>query len=126
MNILSVFQKCASEEIMKRILVMLLTGCSLSILGCAGAPVRTGESVSVSDKAIQVTGKYVNPMSSEIYIELKDDGTFNDKFGKRSTHGKYVVDGNRAIFTTESGFIFEFIVEGKSLVSKDGGRLTRQ
>ena len=109
---------------MKRILSMLLTGCLLTLLGCADAPGKFGK--NVSDNESQVTGKYLNELTSAMYIELKDDGTFDYKFGKRSTNGKYVIDGNRVICTPESGKIFEIVIEGKSLIFKDGGRLTRQ
>ena len=103
---------------------MLLTGCLLTLLGCANAPGKIGK--NVSDNEFQVTGKYLNAMTSEIYIELKDDGIFYDKFGKRSAYGKYVIDGNRVILTWESGKTYEFVIEGKSLINKEGIRLTRQ
>jgi hypothetical protein len=109
---------------LKRILLMLLTGGFLTLLGCANAPGKIGK--NESDKEFQVTGKYVNAITSDIYIELKEDGTFYDKFGKRSSHGKYVIDGNRVIFTSASGKTFEFVIEGKSLISKEGARLIRQ
>ena len=114
---------------MKQILLMLLTGCLLIILGCASAPVKTDNiktDNSISYKDVKVTGKYFNPMLQTIYIELKDDGTFDDRFGRRSTTGKYVVDGNRVIFSPKTGNTYEYVIEGKSLIYKDGGRLTRQ
>jgi hypothetical protein len=109
---------------MKKILLMLLTGSLFIILGCTSAPVKTDNSVSYKD--VKVTGKYFNLMSQAIYIELKDDGTFDDRFGNRSITGKYVVDGNRVILTPNTGKIYEYVIEGKSLIYKDGGRLTRQ
>ena len=109
---------------MKRILLLLLAVCLLTILGCAGAQVKTDN--TVSEKKGQVTGKYFNPLSTDIYLELKDDGTFYDKFGSRSSNGKYVVNGNRVIFTLETGRTFECTFEGKSLVTKEGFRYTKQ
>ncbi len=109
---------------MKQIVLMLLTGCLLIILGCASAPVKTDNNVSYKD--VQVAGKYFNKMSKAIYIELKGDGTFIDRFGSRSTTGKYVVDGNRVTLTPITGKADEYVIEGKSLVYKDGSRLTRQ
>ena len=108
----------------KRILLLLLTGCLLALSGCANTPGKTGENESA--KEFQVTGKYLNQMTSDIDIELKDDGTFSNIFGKRSAYGKYVLNGNRVIFTLESGKTFEFAIEGKSLISKEGTRFTRQ
>ena len=109
---------------MKRILLLLLTGCFLTFLGCAGAQVKTDK--NVSEKKPQIAGKYFNPLTTDIYIELKDDGTYNDKFGKRSSNGKYVIDGNRVILTSESGKTFEYKIEGKSLITKEGFRYTKQ
>jgi hypothetical protein len=103
---------------------MLLTGCLLTLSGCAGIPGKFGR--NVSDKGFQVTGKYLNAITSDIYIELKDDGTYYDKFGKRSSSGRYVTAGNRVIFTSESGKTFELVIEGKSLISKEGAMFTRQ
>lgn len=109
---------------MKRILLMLLTGCLLTFFGCSNALVKTG--VNMSEKGSQVTGKYVHMMSPVIYIELKDDGTYCHQFGKRSICGKYVIDGNHVIFTFESGKPWEFVIEGKSLISKEGDKFTKQ
>jgi hypothetical protein len=122
--VLFYFKKCAEEKIMKRFLLLLLTGCLLTILGCAGAQVKTDE--SVSEKPYQISGKYFNPLSTTIYLELKDDGTVYDKFGDRSANGKYVIEGNRVIFTLETGRTFECTIDGKSLITKEGFRYTKQ
>jgi hypothetical protein len=129
---------------MKLILLVLLNGCLLMILGCASAPVKTDtiktDTIKTDDTTtdtiktdsnisytyVSVAGKYFNPLSPVIYIELKDDGTFDDRFGKRSTTGKYVIDGNRVIFTPKSGNTYEYMIDGNSLVYKDGGKLNRK
>jgi len=105
-------------------LSMLLAGCLMTLSGCANIPAQADKSVSV--KPLQVTGRYVNAMSSEIYIDFKADGTFNDKFGRRSVTGKYVQEGNRVILTPTAGKVFEYTIDGNSIVSTDGGRLIRQ
>jgi len=109
---------------MRKGLLMLLTVGLLTLLGCAGTPGKAGKSVSVKES--QLTGKYGNPMSADIYIEFKDDGTFCDKFGSRSACGKYVRDGNHVTLILESGTSFDFVVEGNALVTKEGGRYTKQ
>jgi hypothetical protein len=123
-NVRFYIQKCAEEEIMKRILLLLLTGCLLTILGCAGAQVKTEK--NASEITYPITGKYFNPLTTDIYLELKDDGTFYDQFGKKSLNGTYVRDGNRVIFTLETGRTFECTLEGKSLITKEGSRFTKQ
>jgi len=121
-----VFQKCAKEEIMKQIPVMLLTGCLLALLGGAGALAGTDDKSVTGDATLQVTGTYVNVMASNVRIELKTDGTYSDRFGKRSSQGKYVVKGNKVVFTSGAGKTFEFVIEGDSLMSKEGARFKRQ
>ncbi len=101
---------------MKRLLFVLLTGGMLATLGCISAPAKTDK--NVSEKETVVTGKYVHMMTPDIYIELNSDGTFCHKFGKRNKCGKYVIDGNRVIFDSETKFEME--IEGNSLVSKEG------
>lgn len=103
---------------------MLLAGCLLNLLGCASAPSRTGK--NISGKEVSVTGTYVNAMSPAINIELKEDGTFCNKFGKRVTYGKYIIDGDRAIFTSDSGKTFEFMIKEKALQTKEGAQFIRQ
>jgi hypothetical protein len=101
-----------------------MTGCLLTILGCASVQIKTDK--DVSEKPNQISGKYFNPLSTDIYLELKDDGTVYDKFGSRSANGKYVIDGKRVIFTLESGRTFECIIDGKSLFTKEGFRYSKQ
>jgi hypothetical protein len=96
----------------------------LTFFGCAGAQVKTDE--NESEIKYPISGKYFNQLSTDIYLELKDDGTFYDKFGSRSANGKYVVDGNRVIFTLETGKTFECVINGKSLYSKEGFRYSKQ
>jgi hypothetical protein len=109
---------------LKRILLMLLIGCLLTIFGCSNAPVKSDKNVSVNEP--QVSGKYVLGAASIIFIELKNDGSFNHQFGKRHSYGKYVIDGNRVILKYENGITYELIFEGKSLTDKEGGRFTKQ
>jgi hypothetical protein len=120
---------------LKRILLMLLTGCLLIIFGCSNAPVRTGNNVNenesqvtgknVSENESQVSGKYVHERTTDILIELKDDGTYCHKFGKRSKCGKYEIDGNRVILKLEKGNTYELKIEGKSLIDNEGLRYTK-
>jgi len=64
---------------MKHILLTLLTGCLPIMWGCASAPVQTDTiktdviktDTSISSKDVTITGKYLNPLSSVIYIELR-------------------------------------------------------
>ncbi|GFE62756.1 DUF4923 family protein [Geobacter sp. AOG2] len=114
---------------MKQIMVMLVIGGLLTLMGCAGAAQGgTGKS-AIGETKLQVTGKYVNIMASTVSIELKEDGTFTNRFGKRSSQGKYVVKGNHVIFTTgpgKTGQTFEFVLEGDSLMSKEGARFKKE
>ena len=109
---------------MKQILLILLTGGLLIISGCASTPVKTDNNVIKKD--VNITGRYFSPMSQAIYIELKDDGTFEDRFGSRSATGKYVTLDNRVIFTPNTGKPYEYVLDGKALVYKDGSRFTKQ
>ena len=117
-------KKCAEDKIMKRILLLLLAVSLLTILGCSGSQVKPD--ISASEKKEPITGKYFNPLTTHIYLELKDDGTFNDRFGKRSANGKYVVDGNHVTLKYETGTNVEYTLEGKSLITKEGFRYTKQ
>jgi hypothetical protein len=110
------------EEILKRTLFVLLTGCVLTIFGCISSPVKTGK--NEAEVGTGVTGKYVHVAAPNIYIELKDDGTFCHKFGKRNKCGKYVINGNRVIFDSEAQFELE--IEGNSLISKEGAKYIKQ
>ena len=114
---------CAKEKIMKRILLLLLAGCLLTILGCAGAQVKTDN--SAGEKKQQIAGTYYNPFSEDIYLELKEDGTLFDKFGTRTANGKYVVKNNHVIFTLDTGRTFECTFDGKSLITKEGIKYSR-
>ncbi len=98
---------------------MLLIVCLLTIFGCSSAQIKNGQ--NVGEKETRITGRYVNVMTPEIYIELKDDGTFYQKFGKRSKSGRYVIDGNRVIFDSEPNS--ELTIEGNSLVNREGVRV---
>jgi len=109
---------------MKISLSMLLAVCLMTLSGCANVSAQADKSVSA--KPLQVSGRYLNAMTSEIYVEFKADGTFVDRFGSRSVSGTYVMDGNRVILTPKGGKVFEYTVDGNSIVSKDGGRLTRK
>jgi hypothetical protein len=121
---------------LKQILLLMLTGCLLTIFGCGHDPGQAGKNVgekepqvtgkNVSEKDSQITGKYLHVMTPEIYIELKDDGTYCHIFGKRSKCGKYVRDGNRVIFKSENGVTFGFEIKGKSLISDEGAGFTKQ
>ena len=78
-----------------------------------------------SGKAFPVTGTYLNKMTPIINIELKEDGTFCQKFGNRAAYGKYTVDGDRVIFTPETGKPFEFTIKENTLQSKEGARFIK-
>ncbi len=105
---------------MKRAVSMVVLGCFLTIMGCSSAPVKTGQKLN-DEHETRVAGKYVNVMTPEIYIDLKDDGTYYQKFGKRSRNGHYVMDGNRIIFDAETNS--ELRIEGNSLLSREGVRV---
>ncbi|HTP64076.1 MAG TPA: hypothetical protein VMJ66_01705 [Geobacteraceae bacterium] len=107
---------------MKRTLFLLVTGCLLAMSGCSSAPVKTEK--NVSEKEAAVTGKYVHSIAPNIYIELKDDGTYCHHFGKKTKCGNYVVDGKRVIFDSEKKFEME--IEGNSLISKEGATFIKQ
>jgi len=109
---------------MKRILLLLLAGCLLTILGCAEAQVKTDS--QMNEQKFQIAGKYFNPFTADIYLELLDDGTFHDIFGKRTAEGKYTVAGNTVKFTLENGRTFECTIDGNSLVTKEGIKYTKR
>ena len=91
---------------------MLLMGCLLTILSCNSSQASPG--------------KYIDEKKSQDFIELKSDGTFLIQQGKSSVSGKYVIDGKRVIFTLVSGEIAEGKLEGKSIITGSGDRLTKQ
>jgi hypothetical protein len=115
---------------------MLFAGCVLTVSGCGNVPVKTDTNVSeadtpvtariATDKVTPVTGKYYNKITPIIFIELNDDGTFCDRFGKRSKCGTYVINGNRVILTMEKSKTIELTIEGNSLVFSDGAKYTKQ
>lgn len=109
---------------MKRISLLLLTVCLLTILGCAGTQVVTDK--KMGEEKYQVAGKYINPLTASIYLDLKDDGTFYDAFGRKGLSGKYVVNENRVMFTLETGREFECTIDGNSLITSDGFRYTKK
>jgi len=105
---------------MNKIIKLLFVGCLVSLLGCSNTSAVIAKEIKNDEVKItysQVAGKYIHFMTQDIYIELNEDGTFINKFGKRSNYGNYVINGDRIIFNQGK---YEYKLDGNTLISDDG------
>ena len=88
------------------------------------APPVAGKPLNETDS--QFAGKYVNEKDSKVSIELKSDGTFFFENGGKPLKGKYSIEGKRFKFKFDTGESDEQKFEGKTIITREGVRYTKQ
>ena len=112
MNRKNVIRKCYLS------ISFVILFCVLTMSGCNSSPPGS------SDKTL--SGKYVDEINPQNFIEFKSDGTFSLHKANNKYSGIYGVVGKDLTLVLSNGKSFKGKIEGKTIIGDGGGRSTKQ